>query len=401
MQTPPNRPFKKTQTSALASRSANSGSNPRPAMANSKSLDPVDENSRSIATRRPISSLIPPSPQSSLKGPSSGPMRRRSNASVRSYSSSTPSRKRKYTPIPTLGALPPEILDQIFSYLPQETLHTLLLTSSVLTEAAVIAMYDRPKFVSTYRFAQFVHTVTHARSYADMVRCLDISMFGMEEDAEKPLAGWREWKYRSEPLYSIQKEDTVTSASSSPQRAPSMSPEPGAPFYASHPRSNTFLKQWSMCRDVPMGAIIHVLEACKRLKMIDLSYLSIAADYRIDSAAYPPTAFTSLIFVSDVPKSWTWAPNETKPLSGADIVDSMTRQPLLENVRIKKGLWLSTELITRIVNDCPRLQRLSLRGSGMRQDTCWAIKGSKDEVAAILRSEASRPTARVIPMTAR
>ncbi|KAI9713309.1 MAG: hypothetical protein M1812_006668 [Candelaria pacifica] len=327
-------------------------------------------------------------------------MRRLSTASVRSYASSTPSRKRKYTPIPALGALPAEILDQIFSYLPQETLHTLLSTGSVLTEAAAIAMYDRPQFVSTYRFAQFVHTVIHARSYAQMVRRLDISMFGMEEDAERPLAGWREWKYRSEPLYSLHKEDTAALTSISPRQTPSMSPEPGAPFYATHPRPNPFLKQWSMCRDIPMGSIIHVLEACKRLKTIDLSYLSIAADYRINSSAYPATAFTSLIFVSDVPKSWTWAPTETTPLSGADIVDSIIQQPLLESIRIKKGLWLSTELITRIVNDCPRLQRLSLRQSGMRQGASWAIKGSKDEVAAILRAEASRPKATMIPMTA-
>ncbi|KAI9702093.1 MAG: hypothetical protein M1836_001437 [Candelina mexicana] len=269
-----------------------------------------------------------------------------------------------------------------------------------LTEAAAIAMYDRPKFVSTYRFAQFVYTVTHTRTYAEMVRCLDISMFGMEEDAEKPLAGWREWKYRSEPLYSLHKEDKAALTSNSPRRASSMSSESGAPFFATHPRPNPFLKQWSMCRDVPMGSIIHVLAACKRLKTIDLSYLSIAADYRISTPIYPPTTFTSLIFVSDVPKSWTWAQNETKPLSGTDIVDSITRQPLLEKLRIKKGLWLSTELITRIVDECPRLQRLSLRESGMRQGACWAIKGSKDEIAAVLRAEASRPTATLVPMTA-
>ena len=102
---------------------------------------------------------------------------------------------------PMLEILPSEVKDHIFSYLPQETLHCLLLTSPALSEEAAIRLYHSPEFRTTYRFAQFTTTVSHSRRYADMVRVFELSDRTEAEDRANGFASWREWKYREIPLY--------------------------------------------------------------------------------------------------------------------------------------------------------------------------------------------------------
>lgn len=402
------RPSKKVQTSALGPRSANQTYTSRPSPKKPSLLDAVDENGSEVPGAPHISSPVRQGHASreTLRATTLNVARRLSSSatSVRSITSSHQSRKRKITPIPTLETIPFEIQDQIFSSLDQETLHALLLTSTGLVEAAAIAMYSRPDFASTYRFAQFVTTVTHSQRYAEMVRVVDLSKFGREDLKDLPLAGWREWKYRSEPLYSIQREIQSPGCKIQPGEGRQLD-ELETKSNPNHPKPNPFLKQWSTCRDVPTGALIHVLKACQRIKSVlaesnqrdkltfsrklDLSYLSIAADYAIKASSHPSTAFTSLIFVSDVPKSWTWRPKDLQQVHGRDIIDYMTNLPQLEKVRIKKGFWLSTELVRRMVDECGRLQMLNLRESGMKQKMPWAIKGTRGELKAIFRREIS------------
>lgn len=62
-----------------------------------------------------------------------------------------------------LEAIPSEVKDHIFSYLPQESLHCLLFTSPALSEEAAIRLYHSPEIRTTYRFAQFVTTVSHSQ----------------------------------------------------------------------------------------------------------------------------------------------------------------------------------------------------------------------------------------------
>jgi hypothetical protein len=115
-----------------------------------------------------------------------------------------------------------------------------------------------------------------------------------------------------------------------------------------------------------------------------MSYLSLAADYAIAPSSKTPTAFTKLIFVSDVPKSYTWHPSEIQSISGANIAESIVKLPQLESIRIKKGTWLSTELVTILVRRCPKLEKVNFKESGMMQGMKWAIRGSKDELLDIL-----------------
>ena len=93
-----------------------------------------------------------------------------------------------------LEAIPSEVKDHILSYLPQESLHCLLFTSPALSEEAAIRLYHSPEIRTTYRFAQFVTTVSHSRRYADMVRVFQLTDRKEAENRANGFANWRELK---------------------------------------------------------------------------------------------------------------------------------------------------------------------------------------------------------------
>ncbi len=73
-----------------------------------------------------------------------------------------------------------------------------------------------------------------------------------------------------------------------------------------------------------------------------------------------------------------------------DIIENITRLPLLETVRIKKGLWLSTEMVRCLVDGSPRLRSLNLREAGMKEKMPWAMKCTREKMAEILNGEIPR-----------
>lgn len=197
-----------------------------------------------------IRSLIPPTPLRSQIS-TKAHRRKSSSASMKSFTSSMLSRKCRWAAKPTLITLPVEILALVLQHLSQVELHTVMLTHSTLLESAALFLYERPRFASTYRFAQFTTLVSHKSHYADMVRVLDVSHFGRPKNQEpEPMAGWREWKYRNESLYTLQRS----------KRAPSK--------HTSHPPPYRLLSPWCLSRDLPTGAIIHVLTACQYLRYV-------------------------------------------------------------------------------------------------------------------------------------
>ena len=153
-----------------------------------------------------------------------------------------------------LENLPLEIKDQILSYLPRADLYNLLLTSSSLislNEAITIKMYHKPDFPSTYRFAQFMTTVSHSRRYADMVKILAIP--GLTS-AWSDLATWREWKYRNQGLFAAGPPLTRWS----PNRGYSC---------RSHPTPCLAMGGKPVCA-LPTGAVVHVLTACQNIRSL-------------------------------------------------------------------------------------------------------------------------------------
>lgn len=153
---------------------------------------------------------------------------------------------------PMLEIIASEVKDYIFSYVPQETLYCLLLTSPALSEDAAILLYHSPKFRTTYRFAQFVTTVSHSRRYADMVRVFQLSDRKDAEDRANRFATWREWKYREIPLYA---------AKAPPKEL--MEPKKKA-YKGTHPGTNCLFNKASV--SMPVGLVIHVLVACRNIR---------------------------------------------------------------------------------------------------------------------------------------
>ena len=154
---------------------------------------------------------------------------------------------------PMLEIIPSEVKDHIFSYLPQESLYCLLLTSPALSEEATINIYHTPVFQTTYRFAQFVTTVSHSRRYADMVRVYELSDRKDAENHANGFASWQEWRYRKISLYAA-------------RPPPKQLIEPKTrPYKGTHPGFNDLFSKTNIC--MPVGFIVHVLAACRNIRL--------------------------------------------------------------------------------------------------------------------------------------
>lgn len=219
-------------------------------------------------TRQSVKSLIPQAEQTmrSRAGPSCQYVVRRraseaSTISITSFASTGTGRQRRSGVKQNLITIPSEVLHLIFAELSQRDWHCLMLTSSNLTEAAATCMYRCPLFESTYRYAQFAHTVSHRKSYADLVRELDVSDFGKEpENKRLPEAGWREYRVRSSNLHPFSFDDRPGMKGSWPG---GKDPERTS---SSHPRPHPNLKTTCLSRDLPIGGLCHTLSACQNLK---------------------------------------------------------------------------------------------------------------------------------------
>lgn len=349
-------------------------------------------------TRRAIASLITPYlPSKRTSKAAHHPHRLSSSSasSIHSVTSSIISRKRKYYyEHPTFASLPSEILGEIFSYLDQPTLLSLVKVSRRMVEEAANGLYCQPSFASTYRFAQFVTIVSKNSVLARMVRVLDLSKLGGCVEEDVPLAGWREWKYRDSPLHTIRRDDQLkktTKTMHSPSLVRLKIVKPAVPNASMHPLPSPFLQQYSLSRDVPIGALIHLLTACQFLRKLNFSGVPLAADYsvlRTNTSSYTPVSFTGLLFVSDVPKSFTWKEGDTKPLHvTTDLVDAIIKLKYITQLKIKGGLWVTRDAATRLVEECKKLERVDFRECGMYKGNRWAVKGQRDEVRGVLHAD--------------
>lgn len=285
---------------------------------------------------------------------------------------------------PMLETIASEVKNHIFSYLPQETLLCLLLTSPVLSEEAVVLLYHSPKFRSTYRFAQFVTTVSHSRPYADLVRVFELSDRKEAEDRANGFASWREWKYREIPLYAA-------------KAPPKQLMEPKKKTYkGTHPGTNYLFNKTSL--SMPIGPVVHVLAACRNIRQLKLNFGGLTNDDLIDSLKYPSIAISGMVFGSDLARSWTQGSADVESVQPSFLIRHLTSLLKLEYVHIRNAPWLTGEDVQSIVWNCPRLKEVDFRDSGkVMQDQAlvvsgktakweipWAMKGSRKECAATL-----------------
>lgn len=254
--------------------------------------------------------------------------------------------------------LPVEIQALVFSYVddPQSYLNCML-TSRGMYQAAKPYLYRSVSFTSTYRFAQFISCLRLNSSLGLYVVNVDLSniksgycetderFVAGEQDEESDdglndllcntLAGWRDWKYKNNPLYalhpapavpltkvhssvSIQSQNSLkrlkisnyfkrrrshpenslaipSSVSHNSHHHPAQSHHSHShthlshlnhshTSFSTHPKINKFLLNYAQSKDVPVGYVIHLINMCPNLESADFANLTFSTDYRIKLA---------------------------------------------------------------------------------------------------------------------
>lgn len=224
--------------------------------------------------------------------------------------------------------LPVEIQIHVLEFVDDLTSYRLcMLTSKRMYQLAKPLLYRKVHFTSTYRFAQFVTCLRVNLLLGTYVWELDLSelragMWDVDEsrahddasDDEFPnpaaiMAGWRDWKFKNNPLYALhpvaavpltkivsngsmhslpaQKKTKLTKyfKRRRPSHVENMPQQPAplaAPHVASgHPSINRFLLNYSNSKDVPIGYLLHVINLCPNLESLNMAGVSLSSDYRI------------------------------------------------------------------------------------------------------------------------
>lgn len=202
-------------------------------------------------------------------------------------------------------ALPSEIQDLVFLYLDEELLRTCLYVLRSFYKLSKPHFYKSVSFSLTYRLAQFVTILRIMPSNGVYVRRLDLSELRAgncgvdgeeEENLDAVLAGWRDWKYANNPLYTMhpapppahvppQKQDTPKLRHYFKKKrriAPKLTPKPKPqPATLTHPKINRYLANYTSSKDVPVGHLVHILLLCPHIEHLNLNGLSLSADYAL------------------------------------------------------------------------------------------------------------------------
>lgn len=256
----------------------------------------------------------------------------------------------KVAPI-NIKNLPWEILAYIFELVDShESYLACSLVCKQFYQVVKPLIYENLYFTSTYRFAQFITYLRINSEVGQYVKTIDLSQIKQgepidyDEDEErdlditvsngshgdndsvnskhKILAGWRDWKYKSNPLYSIQpcinlskvnSNSQVLSKSSKTTNSTKMlrfsktlkyfkpkkrqklnntrktnRSQPqiqtlnlGDRRNNSHPLINKFLMNYSTSKDLPIGYILHMINLCPNITSLNLGNLSLSTDYEI------------------------------------------------------------------------------------------------------------------------
>jgi hypothetical protein len=155
----------------------------------------------------------------------------------------------------SLMNIPVELVHAIIQYVSRLDLLNLNCTSKQMYAETIMLLYARPHFASTYRYAQFVSTISHNQRLASLVRELHLSPF--TNMPKNGLAGWREWKYRTEALYTLYPNNDTPDNNNSDQ------------IYVNHPLAHPLLLKYSPgVHDVPLGSLLHIVKSCPHLRYL-------------------------------------------------------------------------------------------------------------------------------------
>lgn len=305
----------------------------------------------------------------------------------------------------TFSLLLLEIQIHIFSFVDDtESYRNCLLASKLFYLLGKPFLYRSVSFTSTYRFAQFVTCLRNNATLGYYVCEVDLSQlkpgnWELETSEDDPddamdsddanlnlksgpiLAGWRDWKFKNNPLYALhpaplipltkalsnssvntvpshktakltryfkkRRGSSVSGPASSgghthanPNHTASSAPNPlHSNSSAPHPAINKFLMNYSSSKDVPIGYVLHLINLCPDLESVNFGNLSMSSDYRIVQPMahkyqsydvmnnYHKDLIKVIDSVSPVSQSLSSPSNEEKlsdhPLSSASSVFSM------------------------------------------------------------------------------
>lgn len=241
--------------------------------------------------------------------------------------------KQLWTRCKSFSQLPLELQFLVFSYIDElPAYYSAMFVCKRFYLLAKPFLYRKVSFLSTYRFAQFVTILRLNPSLGMYVVEVDLSQIRPgnwwaenpvdgshdETSGEKVLAGWRDWKFKTSPLYAVHVTPhqplmkTVSNSSMSlhqSQKKAKLSkyfkrrrPSSAAVYSAihenssavnpttlhpatmgTHPTINRFLYNYSAFKDVPVGYVIHLINLCPNLTSANFGNLSLLTDYRIVS----------------------------------------------------------------------------------------------------------------------
>lgn len=237
------------------------------------------------------------------------------------------------------------------------------------------------------------------------MRILDLSNLTTPFDASnRPLASWRDWKLRTEPLYKMReseavsqntkvdhrsKSDLIIKANRKTARRSKNIISSSSCFKSYHPLQSPLLKQFASIKDVPTGYLLHILYCCKGIVGINLSNLPLAIDYRVESLKYKSIYLDKQQFVSDLPKSY-FEPYEVSALSVMDLFKAMVMLENLQILTIINVTWVTREVIGEFLRDSAAIHTQSLKSidlqkSGMARNLPWAILGTPADIQCALK----------------
>ena len=142
------------------------------------------------------------------------------------------------------------------------------------------------------------------------------------------------------------------------------------------------------------------------VRSINLNDLHITADYVILPSAppprwkpllpinkpptYHPTAFTNLLFISDVPRSHTWRGAEFRTLRDNEFVNAICSLDELEVLNLRRAVWMKRSFAEEIVKWAGGdigLRKVNFTGCGMNPGvTSWTRKWNTARTEYTIRS---------------
>lgn len=203
--------------------------------------------------------------------------------------------------------LPIEIQYYVFSLLDMESLKNCLLVNKDFYKLSKKFLYRDLKFDSSFRLGQFITILRINSKLGKLVKTIDLSDLkpcNYDEENEESIeikAGWRDWKFLKNPLYT---NNLTRIQSHSPSHSPSQVSGEGhngttnkkrkfsflkkrkkviPPVVVNyHPTINKFLVNFSNTKDIPIGYLLHLINLCPNLTEINLSNVNLSTDYEIN-----------------------------------------------------------------------------------------------------------------------